>query len=72
MSAPDPKAWEITEQDWNFPTRWLYSREAIQRLAKSIARRRAIAELLALKDNPSWVTYGEIDARIAAIEAEEA
>jgi hypothetical protein len=77
MSVPDPEKWEATEGEIEcaaFESDSEYGHgddSGILRLTRLVARRRALEELRALKDNPSWVTYDEIDARIAAIEAEE-
>ena len=82
MSAPDPKAWEIAEADWDeMVNEYGYWCEPLPRIIYSIARRRAIAELKALASesfemqgyDKFWqaIDAAQIQDRIAAIEAEE-
>lgn len=83
MSAPDPKAWEATGAElWDISG--AVAKEA-REIIESVARRRALAELMALLAEtyvpyvdqhyggpaPTLLNADVIHARIAAIEAEE-
>lgn len=61
MSAPDPKAWALTQEEidylWRNDPPWS---DEVGDLARVVARRRAIAELKALRDETCmWCCTGE-------------
>lgn len=86
MSAPDPKAWAMTDDDWNelmHKHGFHHGSKFASEVVAKVARRRAVAELKALlglayeEGGNQWgqgvtvISASEVTARLAAIEAEE-
>lgn len=64
MSAPDPEKWKLTDEDCymttNDPYGYWQGCEPVRAIAYATARRRAIEELKALRDETcTWCCTGE-------------